>query len=909
MKKLLVLFLALMMCVAVFAACGTPEKPEEVTYKLDKAVAYLKNLYVSEQIKPEGSETAFATKYADFNLVSAVNIAGVSYDVVWTSSETDEAKVKVIQGTGTTDTVIDVDEKTEADINFTLTATVKAGDGTSDSSLKFNFFIPKYDVITYEEYRAKVTGDSATVEGIVVAMNSVSKGNKRNHLFLVDAEGKGGYYAYDMQDCDPVKAGIEVGMTVAVSGTVEVYSGMHEIKSGTARIINSEKTTPAAIDVTAKFGAGENILEYVGALVTIKGVTIGGQDLATATSQYLFFSLNGVESYIRTYVTDLPTSFEVTTDADGNTVCADKATIDATHGEKRDWTANVTGVLIAYSGNPYLMPVDANCFEYLEFVEKTAEEKIDAELGELTFVDKLGADKTVDVVIAGASYTDVVLTWKSDSEYAVVAADGKSIAFTIPKVDTTVKITVTGKLGTTEKSKTFEVVLTPVKVTFVENTPYFFGFTDKDGKVMYLDGTNPSNANYRWNLTDDVAKAVTFYVEATEGGYYVYFMNGETKTYINIVKNGNYTNLLASDKGESVWVYDVALEALTVELDGKVYVPKNYSGYKNVEAKTSDYKETEETTYVVTLFAKTFNIAFENNGEMQYLDGTTASNANYRWNLTKELAKAATFYVEGNADGSYYIYFYNDGIKTYINIVKNGNYTNLLAGDKAESKWVYNEEVKAYVVDVDGTLYVPKNYGGYTNVEAKTLDYTKGDTFVLSLFAVGYAPEAPEAPEGGEGTTPAPETPVNPTPGTSNKVATFELGENGEGQFDGTEITETLEYTNGGYTLTITDATKAYKDARGKTGNSCIKLGTSKVAGGFSFTVGADVKKVIIYASAYKEYNDNNQLSVNGDVKVLTNAAGEVTAIEIDTSVNKTVTIVTAGSKPRAEIHTIEFYA
>ena len=552
-------------------------------------------------------------------------------------------------------------------------------------------------------------------------------------------------------DADPVKdLGIEVGMTVAVSGPVAPYSGMQEIKGGTARIISTEKKEVEVLDITEEFKTGASLKNYVGLPVTIKGVEIGTQDLATATSQYLYFSLNGVEGYVRTYITDFPTTLQIVVGEDATVSSPDKDAIDAAHAEKFGWTANVTGILVLYNSNPYLIPMSTDCFEYTEKIEKTADEKIDIELDALTFVEKLGADKTVDLITAGVNYKEVVMTWKSNSEYAVVSADGKSIAFTIPKTETTVTITVTGTIGTTSDTRTFDVVLTPKTLTLIANTPYYFGFTDKDGKVMYLDGTNPSNANYRWNLTDDATKAAVFYVDVVEGGYYVYFMNGETKTYLNIVKNGNYTNLLAGDKGESVWVYDVALEALIVELDGKVYVPKNYSGYGNVEAKTSDYKENEETTYVLNLFAKAFNIAFENNGAMQYLDGTNPSNANYRWNLTADAALAATFYVEGNADGSYYIYFYKDGVKTYLNIVKNGNYTNLLADLEAKSKWVYNEEVKAYVVDVDGTLYVPKNYGGYKNVEAKTLDYTKDETFVLSLFAVGYAPEA-SAPEGGEG--------------------------------------------------------------------------------------------------------------------------------------------------------------
>ena len=801
MKKLLVLLLALVMCVVGLTACFTTTPPAEdeggeIEYKLDKAVAYVRSLYLGEEVKEEGSDVGIVTKYADFKRVSSVPIAGVMYEVIWTVSETDETKVKVIQGSGTTETVIDVDEKTQEDISFTLTATVKAGDGTSDT-ITFNVLIPKYEVITYEEYRAKADGESATIEGIVVALNSKSAGNKRNHIFLVDAQSKGGYYAYDMDD-DPVKLGIEVGMTVAVSGEVDIYQGMYELKGATARIINPEKTTPAAIDVSAKFGAGDDILEYVGALVTVKGVEIGGQELG-GTSEYLFFSLNGRESYIRTYVTDLPTSFVLERNADDELVCASKAVIDAAHAAKKDWTANVTGVLIAYNGTPYLMPVGEDCFEYLTYVEKTPEVKISRELEALELVTKLSADKVVDVIVAGVDYTEVVISWSSNSDYAVV--NGNQISFTIPESATTVIITATGTIGEVRATKTFEVELAPNTFVLSEGVPYYFGFEGADG-MQYLNGANAGGKEYRWDLTDDNLLAAYYFVEnAGEGEYYIYYVNDEgAKTYLNIVKNGTYTNLLAGAEGVSKWVWNAELDALAVEVDGTVYVPKNYSGYTNVEAKSADYLADQATTYVLSLISVGFNFGFEGADGMQYLDGTTVADRNFRWNLTTDASLAATFYVEA-AEGGYYIYFMKDGAKTYINIVENGTYINLLAGDTGISVWVYNDTLNAFTVSLNDKIYVPKNYSGYTNVEAKTDDYLadQDTTYCLDLFPVGYAPaadddntgseggETPDQPGEGEGGE-TPDAPVATAPEAGKEYYYGFEGADGKQYLDGTTV-------------------------------------------------------------------------------------------------------------------------
>ena len=131
---------------------------------------------------------------------------------------------------------------------------------------------------------AAAEGDQVTVEGIVVAINSKSAGNKYNHLFLADASGKGGYYCYSLAN-DPVEAGIELGMTVSVSGPVEPYSGMQEIKGGTAKIVDSNKKEVAVLDITDKILAGESLANYVGLPVTIKGVEIAGQELEKETQR------------------------------------------------------------------------------------------------------------------------------------------------------------------------------------------------------------------------------------------------------------------------------------------------------------------------------------------------------------------------------------------------------------------------------------------------------------------------------------------------------------------------------------------------------------------------------------------------------------------------------------------------
>ena len=470
MKKILSLLLALIMCLTVLTACdvqGTVEQvkgavgpvvdqvkdfvsgllgkdvpPADTTeYHIDKAESFLKNMY--KDVNPVTG--------ADYEVVGQVRVAGVAYTVTW-ASNSEQVKIVALENGNY---LVDLNEKATEDVPYTLTATITAGNGET-ATVVYNRTIPMYNVLSWDAYMAAQKGDVVLVEGIVVAMNGKSVGNSRNHLFLMDASGKGGYYSYQMpDDCDPVEKGVKVGMTVSVSGTVEPYSGMQEIKGGTFAIVDETIKTVTPIDITEFILAGNtDFSEYVALPVTIKGVTLGSQDLATANSQYLYFEIAGIKSYVRTYVTDFPTTLDAKTATAEN---ADKAAIDKLHADHFGYTADVTGILILYSGNPYLIPMSTNCFTNLKFVEKTAEEKVDAELAELKLEGTVTSSTVVDILTVGKYYDDVAISWTSDSEYAVV--EGNKLTLTVPSAGATAKITATVTCGDVTKTKEFTVKL------------------------------------------------------------------------------------------------------------------------------------------------------------------------------------------------------------------------------------------------------------------------------------------------------------------------------------------------------------------------------------------------------------------------------------------------------------------
>ncbi len=406
------------------------------------AAAYIRQMYKDD---PE-------VTLDDYELVGSYG----DFTVTWSVNVSEEFVKVVIKDDGKV--LIDVtDEELLEDAPYVLTATVSNDKGESVVKT-FNHKVPKFEVTSFEDYMAAKNGDNVIVQGIVVAINSKSKGNTRNHLFLMDLNTVGGYYSYQM-DQDPLTdLGIEIGMTVRVSGPASPYSGMQEIKGGTAKIVDPTIKTFEYIDITDEFSKeNPNFANYVALPVVIKGVTIGGQELG-GTSEYLFFELNGIKSYIRTYVTDFPTTL----------VKADKATIDAAHAAKYGYTADVEGVLVLFNGNPYLIPTSVDCFYNYVLPERTDAEKAQVELDALTLPSKLTADQIIDLVLAGKTYDNVTIVWTTDDETgAAVIADGK-LTLTVPDEKVTVKVTATATCGEATATKKFEIELSKTIMTLAD---------------------------------------------------------------------------------------------------------------------------------------------------------------------------------------------------------------------------------------------------------------------------------------------------------------------------------------------------------------------------------------------------------------------------------------------------------
>lgn len=139
MKKVISIVLLLTLCLSLFAGCQNEETPA-VTYDLASAKAYLTNMY---QTAGKGE---VMTLTADKDLVSKVTIDGVAYEVSWAVKVTSGAAedVKIGESTKDNHVKLDINELPETELCFTATATIKAGDGTTDT-VSFDYKVAASD--------------------------------------------------------------------------------------------------------------------------------------------------------------------------------------------------------------------------------------------------------------------------------------------------------------------------------------------------------------------------------------------------------------------------------------------------------------------------------------------------------------------------------------------------------------------------------------------------------------------------------------------------------------------------------------------------------------------------------------------------------------------------------------------
>ena len=535
--KILVFVLLVALCLSCFAACN--KTPKELVDARD----YLYNQYKEF----DGKATP-----ADFNRVGAVMINGTKYPIEWTvevKTEGQSESVKVVKNEDGTVTV-DVDEKAAVEISYDLVATISNAKGKT-ITVTFHHTVPQFKELTYAEYYATKAGKTVVVKGVITAIISKERGNTVNGFYMQDQDG--GYYVYGMVSGQtPESLGLKVGMTVRAAGEKDIYNGTHEIKDAGVEILDETITAVTPADYTEIFTkaaklSDEALTAKQSTVVTLKGVTVkenGGSD-----GSYYYFELAGKKSYVRISSSACPlTKDEIT---------AFKAGFESSFGK----VGNVTGIISLYDGSFYLTPISGTPFTDLQLPVLSDADAVAFEKGALTFMSLIGYDGSYDLAFQGSAYTDVVISWALDKEYAGVSIADNKLVVELQEEAQTIKLVATIKRGEATDTKEFEVAIdaatTQEYLAKMVDAPAAGTYkiamdtTAAGGTVLYFDGT----LNNRGALvtTEKYEKAADVVVEAVEGKEGVYTLKVGDKYLVGYL-NGDYNNIkLDTTAGEWKW--------------------------------------------------------------------------------------------------------------------------------------------------------------------------------------------------------------------------------------------------------------------------------------------------------------------------------------------------------------------
>lgn len=894
MKKLLAVALVLVLCLSVvLVACdkkggGETTDSNNPVAKLDAAVDAVYKLN-------KDSIPAETTK--SFDLSKAVPLEGIySFPIEWTVN-TDKIQI-VDKGNGTQVTV-KIPERSPEEILYTLTATVKADDGTT-KTVTFERKVPQFVVATYDEYIAACkAGDknkTYNIVGYVVAVNADKDSSSVGSLWIMDKDGHG-YYVYAPVVDSAVKASREtinaefpIGAEVIANGTLTLYNGAYEFNKGctvtkTGRTAAQDNVTLDYVDRTEAFSKSAkdytdpSLVPFQATMASLTGIRMGRID-----GLNLYFTIGENNREFICY---------------NNVYLMDDKTMEAF---KEKWIpggkANLKGIVNVYSSKYQIYPNSLDC---LEIVNETDAEKVAGFKNVLKLEDKYSRAFT----LPSSTYVDV--KWTVTGAGATIGEDGYTV--TLNQLDDKAQeVTFTATITSGKESDTYtkKVTITKKLAPFKNKVEGADIKTFKELKkaAPTKKGEETTEKFYTMGYiskVDNEKYGNVYIVDENGNEFYVYGL-------YNYDGKVGYSSMAAAEKpqvDDFVVVYGILSfynsaqmkNACLLQLNEKVLLPTDAELLAKDEAALK-IKDTYYTNFELPLAGangSTITWAPKEATSVISIDLSTGKVTINPVEPKTEIILVATL-SKGTAEHvtkEFPITILDKAPQFTVNYTKgeNGNIT-VKAGDKVVEpgdKVDVNTKLTVTVAPAEGFRLASVTIGegaADTSFAGKTsfeLTITADTTFAVAFETIPAGPVV---------------------------AASFALGDNGAATHsDGTDAS-TYEETVSGYTLSISAGSNFYTGAIDAQGNSCLKLGTSSKVGTFTITVPTGVKKVVIYVSGYKA--KTSKYTVNGgDVKTATKKSndGEYEAVEITVPEDGKIVFATVSGATRIMINTIEFYA
>lgn len=783
----------------------------------------------------------------DYDLVGKVIISGTSFAVTW-SVDLDTITIK--ESTKANFWTVDLPEINATEVAYVLTATIADADGNK-VEVKFNKTLPVIDS----------TGITSTpVEGVAYKLYMVQV-NLNQKLFATSTDEQEHKYIQTTTDASKA-ADFYVEQ---VDGGYKWYTTINGVKNYVYAqgVDNNGKVSKYIGFSTENATVFNHVAETNSWQTTINGIKycVGTYNtyktICISEASYITAENTGVSQFVVEFMTS---SYAETLkpDAELETIDDSAKVLDMIYalasGESKTANFVVTGVISEFDSynNPVII-INGQTDKPVLCYKLTDEKFVVG--ATITVAAKMiknynGTYELMDCTLknftAGGGNTDAnyeVVTELKNGDVVVIGAPAYNMALSATKVATYYNAGVSYASG-------FGAITDAELFVVTVNADGSYTFTSKTGDVIALADNyaslNVEGANKSWTL------------EAKEGTTGVYYVKNTVR--------GNYLEWYAEKDNWSTF----ATSSLSDLFEISFYKAGEGSGETPTPNPTPNPETPAEVTVTeaagladgtaVVITATVVKITYDwsddaGNMSVDISDGTTTINA---YKLASKVGLGDVIKITGNI-GSF------SGKKQ------------IAEGATAEVVTAHTEHTYS---DATCTAAATCTGCGAKNGASLGHNYVDG-----SCSRCGGA---------------------KPAAGTKY---VFDMGANGTASHaDGSDAGSSFTITCAeGEVIDFSAVSKVYTGARDATGNSCLKLGSSKAAGTMTFTVGANIDSVIIYVSGYKA-NDAKITINGGDVQTISvhSADGEYTAITIDTSVNKTVTFATADGGYRAMINTIE---
>ena len=605
MKKLIAYFLVLVMCFGMLAGCTTepdePVTPDPVPTPaptptpdpapapapaptaedyLADAKAYVFNMY-------KGAKDQATKVLRDFDVVASVKIDSFTYDIAWT---TNVAEDQVKLGAPASNKItVDLNENPgEEDLVFALTATLKAGSKTE--AVTFDYYVPGTPAkvggpvwVAAPEvgtaYKFALT--QAKLDGTVLYFTGAMSGNylatSTNPADAVDVtveEVDGGYRLFfmdgetkmyiDIHEYAAGKAGVRLTAEPSATFVWNVECKVYTANvAGADRYLGTYSTYNTMSASEIKYIAGDKqadvgISQFPAGFCTVefKVDKVSGQPAAGTTAKFYLTQakLDGKNLY---FAGAMSGNYLATTT---NPFAAPDVTVEEVDG----------GFRLSFMDGETKMYIDIH-----EYAAGKAGVRLTAEPSAVFVWNEECGVFTANV--AGADrYLGTYNTYNTISASEIKYIAGEKL----------------GDIGVSQFPCFFGSVayeFTPVAGQPAEGTAAKFALTQAklDGKVLYFAGV--MNGSYLATTTNPMA-APDVTVEAVEGGFRFFFMDGEVKTYIDIWENAEgKVRVRLTAEPTATFVWNEECKVFTANVSGADRYLGTYNTYNTISPSEIKY--------------------------------------------------------------------------------------------------------------------------------------------------------------------------------------------------------------------------------------------------------------------------------------------------------------------------------